>query len=223
MRTTKERVMLLIEGIVGKEEAKQLFDEEKIALLKGQLFELCGSEYKSVMSFALGNSYADDNYFNNAYSFRKSFKEKLDNIQNDESKTLQVELSSSDLQKEDPFKQRQHYYNKNKNIIDILFKAFPEKNNVILRYVYEEIDGKVHRFTKIRLNNHNCWPDVEFKSQSDTFENDELFFRTVRDFFATYYSIYIPAEEIEDNLDDIVNNLPAMITENEYRDWKHQL
>lgn len=223
MRTTKERIMLLIEHIIGKEKADQLFNDEKIVLLNGKLFELDGSEYKVAMTFAFGNSYVDDNFYNESHSFRNCFNKKIDNIDNDENKVLQVDILSSKLQKDDVFKARSHYYDENKSIIDILHKAFPEKYNVILRYVYEEFDGKVSQFTKIRLNNHYSWPDAEFKSKSDKFTNDDLFFRTVRDFFATYYATYISFERIEENLSSIVDTLPAIILEEEYQNWKSNL
>jgi hypothetical protein len=229
MRSLKDRVMLLLEKIVGKEELKSLLDNEQAAILQGGLYTMSNSEMiKTVRIGYNEKSLANSNHsgsliINDSNVFKKPFS----NIENDESKYLQVYIywKSKSYDKNDYVKDRNDMVNFNKDILLSVYKMFDIDSVFEITYDFEEFEGVSTRFYKLGFRKRGDLVNFRFISSNLNLHDDPYFWNSLSDFICSRYAVYLSADMLKDDYSNIIDSLPPQIPweefENRYSDSKY--
>lgn len=150
MRTIQDRVVLLLEAIVGNEELATMLGNETGAILQGGFYAL----YHSDMQKCIHLGYTDNSltHRNRPRSITPSnaFKTPLSTIENDESKYLRVYIDwkTKSFDKNNWIEDHNALVTVNNDILMKVFNMFEEDSVFEVKYDFEEFGGVATRFYK---------------------------------------------------------------------------
>lgn len=218
MRTIKDRVMLIMD-FFGKERIHDLLANESLCFIKGAVFN-CGHSRDAcevAARFALTDySYGSPLHDNDACF--KSFRVPFSQIENDESKILQVYLTDRQLslyqyhELDIPrqFKVQNH---------DVFAKLYSLSSTVSravhLRYDIEEFEGVVSLFYTL-IFDFGDFRGYHFKTRSLAILEDDLFLESIQHFAKIGFNHSVSIDALKNDFFKEIDNFPPLLPTVEY-------
>ena len=218
MRTIQDRVVLLLEAIVGNEELATMLGNETGAILQGGFYAL----YHSDMQKCIHLGYTDNSltHRNRPRSITPSnaFKTPLSTIENDESKYLRVYLDwkTKSFDKNNWIEDHNALVTVNNDILMKVFNMFEEDSVFEVKYDFEEFGGVATRFYKFGFRLRGGRVKFQFISANLNLTDDPYFWQTLADFIGSRYAVYVPAELLKTDYAAIIDDLPEQIAWSEF-------
>lgn len=218
MRTIQDRVVLLLEAIVGKEELATMLGNETGAILQGGFYAL----YHSDMQKCIHLGYTDNSltHRNRPRSITPSnaFKTPLSTIENDESKYLRVYIDwkTKSFDKNNWIEDHNALVTVNNDILMKVFNMFEEDSVFEVKYDFEEFGGVATRFYKFGFRLRGGRVKFQFISANLNLTDDPYFWQTLADFIGSRYAVYVPAELLKTDYASIIDGLPEQIAWSEF-------
>lgn len=218
MRTIQDRVVLLLEAIVGNEELATMLGNETGAILQGGFYAL----YHSDMQKCIHLGYTDNSltHRNRPRSITPSnaFKTPLSTIENDESKYLRVYIDwkTKSFDKNNWIEDHNALVTVNNDILMKVFNMFEEDSVFEVKYDFEEFGGVATRFYKFGFRLRGGRVKFQFISANLNLTDDPYFWQTLADFIGSRYAIYVPAELLKTDYASIIEGLPEQIAWSEF-------
>lgn len=219
MRSLKDRVILILETIIGKEELALLLENEEVAILKGSFYNSDKQEMVKSISFGYNDkSITDTNHSKGVTSFSNAFNQPLSSIENDESKYLQVYINwkYKSLDKKDFFKEHNFFVDLNEQILLPVYKMFEKDSIFELRYDFEEFGGVATRFYKFGFRTREGRVKFKFISSCFNLVEDPYFWTSLSDFIGSRYAVYVSADMLKEDYSNIIDSLPQQIPWEEF-------
>jgi hypothetical protein len=218
MRTIQDRVVLLLEAIVGNEELATMLGNETGAILQGGFYAL----YHSDMQKCIHLGYTDNSltHRNRPRSITPSnaFKTPLSTIENDESKYLRVYIDwkTKSFDKNNWIEDHNALVTVNNDILMKVFNMFEEDSVFEVKYDFEEFGGVATRFYKFGFRLRGGRVKFQFISANLNLTDDPYFWQTLADFIGSRYAVYVPAELLKTDYAAIIDDLPEQIAWSEF-------
>lgn len=218
MRTIQDRVVLLLEAIVGNEELATMLGNETGAILQGGFYAL----YHSDMQKCIHLGYTDNSltHRNRPRSITPSnaFKTPLSTIENDESKYLRVYIDwkTKSFDKNNWIEDHNALVTVNNDILMKVFNMFEEDSVFEVKYDFEEFGGVATRFYKFGFRLRGGRVKFQFISANLNLTDDPYFWQTLADFIGSRYAVYVPAELLKTDYSAIIDDLPEQIAWSEF-------
>ena len=218
MRTIQDRVVLLLEAIVGNEELATMLGNETGAILQGGFYAL----YHSDMQKCIHLGYTDNSltHRNRPRSMTPSnaFKTPLSTIENDESKYLRVYIDwkTKSFDKNNWIEDHNALVTVNNDILMKVFNMFEEDSVFEVKYDFEEFGGVATRFYKFGFRLRGGRVKFQFISANLNLTDDPYFWQTLADFIGSRYAVYVPAELLKTDYAAIIDDLPEQIAWSEF-------
>ena len=218
MRTIQDRVVLLLEAIVGNEELATMLGNETGAILQGGFYAL----YHSDMQKCIHLGYTDNSltHRNRPRSITPSnaFKTPLSTIENDESKYLRVYIDwkTKSFDKNNWIEDHNALVTVNNDILMKVFNMFEEDSVFEVKYDFEEFGGVATRFYKFGFRLRDGRVKFQFISANLNLTDDPYFWQTLADFIGSRYAVYVPAELLKTDYASIIDGLPEQIAWSEF-------
>lgn len=218
MRTIQDRVVLLLEAIVGNEELATMLGNETGAILQGGFYAL----YHSDMQKCIHLGYTDNSltHRNRPRSITPSnaFKTPLSTIENDESKYLRVYIDwkTKSFDKNNWIEDHNALVTVNNDILMKVFNMFAEDSVFEVKYDFEEFGGVATRFYKFGFRLRGGRVKFQFISANLNLTDDPYFWQTLADFIGSRYAVYVPAELLKTDYAAIIDDLPEQIAWSEF-------
>ena len=218
MRTIQDRVVLLLEAIVGNEELATMLGNETGAILQGGFYALYHSDMQKCIH--LGYTYNSLTHRNRPRSITPSnaFKTPLSTIENDESKYLRVYIDwkTKSFDKNNWIEDHNALVTVNNDILMKVFNMFEEDSVFEVKYDFEEFGGVATRFYKFGFRLRGGRVKFQFISANLNLTDDPYFWQTLADFIGSRYAVYVPAELLKTDYAAIIDDLPEQIAWSEF-------
>ena len=219
MRSLQDRVVLLLEAIVGKEELAIMLSNETGAILQGGFYALNHSDMnKCIYLGYTDNSLTHRNRPGSVSPHSNSFKTPLSTIENDESKNLRVYIDwkTKSFDKNNWVEDHNDLVTVNNDILMKVFNMFDEDSIFEVKYDFEEFGGVATRFYKFGFRLRGGRVKFQFISANINLADDPYFWQSLADFIGSRYAVYVPAELLKTDYASIIDGLPEQIAWEEF-------
>lgn len=221
MRTVKDRVLLLVNSIVGQDEFNTLLENEDICFFNGGLLKKdISNNAVRCMDFGFNpKSLLDVNHYSLIPLKDHTFTEPFHKIENDETQRLQVsvKVNPSVLKKNDWIKTNNDLAAQNAPILEKLVQLIDIDYPVLqIRQEFEEFEGTVNCYIKFGIRSRGGHTKYDFMSSSMNLSDDMVFWQSVTWYLAQFHATYIEAEDIKNDFDEIISSLPPLVTDDEF-------
>lgn len=217
MRSLHDRAVLLLETIIGKEELAEMLKNETGAILQGGFYSLGHSDMQKCIRFGYSNNSLSNG---SGLSYFNQFKTPFSTIENDENKYLRVyvEWKNKSYDINNWIDDHNSLVTINKDILSSVFKMFEEDSVFEVKYDFEEFEGVATRFYKFGFRLRGGRVKFQFISANLDLTNDSYFWKTLSDFIASRYAVYVPADLLKLDYSNIIDGLPEQIAWSEFEE-----
>jgi hypothetical protein len=214
MRTVKDRVLLLVNSIIGQSEFSELLENEDVCFFNGALLQKDVSrDAIRCMEFSLNDKSVLDP--NNHFLTR--FDKPFHKIENDENKYLQVYIKSNPSPKDDWVTLHNNLAKENTPLLEKLAQLVGLDDPVLqVRQEFEEFKGQVHHYIKFAVRQRGGNAKCHFMSTSNNLTDNMVFWQSVTWYLAQFYATYVKPEDLKNDFDGIIASLPAMVTDDDF-------
>lgn len=221
MRTVKDRVLLLVNSIIGQPEFSELLENEDVCFFNGGLLQKdISHDAVRCMEFGFNDKSLLDVNHHCLIPFKEStFYQPFHKIENDETKRLQVAVkwNPSNLKKNDWITIHNELAEHNTPLLEKLTLLVGIDYPVLqVRQEFEEFEGQVHRYIKFGIRSRGGNTKYDFMASSVKLDDDVIFWQSVTWFLAQFYSTYVEADVLKNDFDSVIASLPPMVTDDDF-------